>query len=321
MNFLLKFLQLFILFIGITLISFFIIHLAPGNVVDIQQNMSIKMTPEARAKLEKLYGLDRPVWQQYGDWFARMTRLDFGNSFMDNEPVLQKIKKALPITLGLNLLSLFLIFTIGVWLGVYGATHAGKIQDKIITFFSFAGFSLPSFWMALLLVSFFGVGLRWLPVSGLHSIFYENLKPAEKLLDTAKHLILPVFVGSFGGIAGVSRYARSSMLDVLKQNYIRTAWAKGLSRNRVLYHHALRNALLPIVTLVTLSIPGLIGGSVIAESIFSIPGMGRLFYNSIFTRDYPVIMGILVFGAILTLISNALADFVYRVVDPRIKKT
>jgi peptide/nickel transport system permease protein len=185
--------------------------------------------------------------------------------------------------------------------------------------FTFAGFSVPTFWLALLLMSFFGVRLGLLPVSGLHSLFYEEMPLWERGADMARHLILPLFVSSVTGLAGISRYMRSSMAQVLKQSYIRTARAKGLPENKIIYHHALKNALLPVITILGLSVPGLLGGSVIFETMFSIPGMGRLFFNSVFSRDYPVIMGILVLGAFLTLAGNALADLAYAYADPRIR--
>ena len=188
-----------------------------------------------------------------------------------------------------------------------------------MTVFVFTGFSVPTFWIALLAMIFFGVNLGWLPISGIQSIGAETLPFHERILDWIKHLILPVTIMSFAGLAGMSRYTRSSMLEVLRQDYIRTARAKGLPERVIITRHALRNALLPVVTLLGLAIPGLIGGSVIFESIFSIPGMGQLFYSSAMARDYPTIMGILIIGAILTLIGNLLADIAYFIVDPRIR--
>jgi peptide/nickel transport system permease protein len=183
----------------------------------------------------------------------------------------------------------------------------------------FLGFAWPSFWLALLLMILFGVNLGWLPISGLKSINAESFSRAGQLLDYAKHLLLPVLVSAFGGLAGMSRYVRSSMLEVIRQDYIRTARSKGLEESSVIYRHALRNALLPVITIIGLSIPGLIGGGVIFETIFSIPGMGQLFWTSAMSRDYPVIMGMLVFGASLTLIGNLIADIAYALSDPRIR--
>ncbi|MFA5324329.1 MAG: ABC transporter permease, partial [Smithella sp.] len=183
----------------------------------------------------------------------------------------------------------------------------------------FIGFAVPTFWLALLLMIFFGIHLGWLPISGLRSMNYEYLGAWDRLIDLAKHLVLPVFVSAFGGLAGLSRYMRANMLEVIRQDYIMTARAKGLSERDVIYRHALRNALLPAITILGLSIPGLIGGSVIFETIFAIPGMGQLFYMSVMARDYPSIMGILLIGAILTLLGNLIADVSYAVADPRIR--
>ncbi len=307
------------LFIGITFVSFLVIHLSPGSPVEAKAEFNPKMTLEAKEKLKILYGLDRPLHEQYWAWTRKIARFDLGNSFVDGEKVTAKIGKAIPVTLFLNLLTLFVILCAGVPLGVFGAVHEGSRTDRWLSFWTLAGFSIPTFWIALVLMSIFGVTLGLLPVSGLHSIHFDEMSALEKAVDLARHLVLPVFVASITGLAGISRYMRSSMITELKENYVRTARAKGLPEKKVLYRHALKNAALPIVTLLGLSVPGLLGGSVIFESIFSIPGMGRLFFNSVFTRDYPVIMGILVLGAFLTLLGNLLADMAYAIVDPRIQ--
>ena len=307
------------MFIGITFISFLIIHLAPGGPVDARSALNPKMTLQAREKLRELYGLNKPLVTQYIEWCSRLARLDFGNSFTDGAAVTEKIAATIPVTLGINLLSLCFIFAAGIPLGIFGAVHKDTAGDKTLSVLSFAAFSVPTFWLALLLVSFFGVTLGWLPVMGLHSLFYEEMPFSERWLDLAKHLVLPLFVSSVTGLAGISRYMRSSMAQALREPYIRTARAKGLPEKTVIYRHALKNALLPVITILGLSVPGLLGGSVIFETIFSIPGMGRLFYNSVFSRDYPVIMGILVLGAVLTLLGNALADLGYAIADPRIR--
>jgi len=307
------------LLLGITLISFFIIHLAPGKPVVLDQAMNPKVTLEARQRLEKLYGLDKPLPYQYFDWLKRLSRFDFGTSFSDNRPVLEKIAERIPLTLSINLISLFLIFLIAVPIGIKSALAPGKTFDKIMTVFVFIGFSLPTFWLALLLMDLVGVKLGWLPISGIKSLNFEYFNPLNKFFDLTKHLILPVFVSSITGLAGISRYMRSNMLEALKQPYIYTARAKGLSEHKVIYKHALRNAMLPIVTILGLSIPGLLGGSVIFESIFALPGIGRLFYEGVMMRDYPLIMAEVVLGAILTMIGNLIADISYAYVDPRIR--
>ena len=306
--------------IGITLISFFIIHLAPGKPTDILSELNPKITPEAREKLEKYYGLDKPIIVQYGIWIKRLVKLDFGESFStDKRPVWDKIKERLPITILINVLSLVLVILIAIPIGVSSATHQYSLYDKITTVVVFVGFAIPTFWLALLLMILFGIYLDWLPISGIKSLNYDSLSTVGKIRDMSSHLIMPVLLGAFGGLAGLSRYMRSNMLEVIRADYITTARAKGLSERAVIYKHAMRNALLPVITILGLSVPGLIGGSVIFETIFAIPGMGQLFYMSVMTRDYPLIMGILTIGAVLTLIGNLLADAGYAVADPRIR--
>ena len=306
--------------IGITLISFFIIHLAPGKPTDVLADLNPKMTPEARERLEKYYGLDKPIHIQYGMWLKRIVKLDFGDSFStDRRPVWTKIKERLPITILINSLALVLIFVIAIPIGVSSAVRPYSLYDKITTVVVFIGFAIPTFWLALLLMILLGVNLHWLPVSGLKSMGYEGFSTFGKIWDKMNHLILPVTLEAFGGLAGLSRYMRSNMLEVIRQDYITTARAKGLPETKVIYKHALRNALLPVITILGLSIPGLIGGSVIFENIFSIPGMGQLFFQAVMMRDYPVIMGILTIGAILTLVGNLLADIGYALADPRIR--
>ena len=306
--------------IGITLISFFIIHLAPGKPTDILSELNPKITPEAREKLEKYYGLDKPIIVQYGIWVKRLIKLDFGESFStDKRPVWDKIKERLPVTILINVLSLILVILIAIPIGVSSATHQYSLYDKITTVVVFVGFAIPTFWLALLLMILFGIYLDWLPISGIKSLNYDSLSTVGKIRDMSSHLIMPVLLGAFGGLAGLSRYMRSNMLEVIRADYITAARAKGLSERAVIYKHAMRNALLPVITILGLSVPGLIGGSVIFETIFAIPGMGQLFYMSVMTRDYPLIMGVLTIGAVLTLIGNLLADAGYAIADPRIR--
>ena len=316
-----RLLMLIPLMVGITLITFAVIHLAPGEPVEMQMAMNPKVGKEARERLTKFYGLDQPLHTQYLAWVGKLVRLDLGRSFSsDNRPVLDKIKERLPVTISLNVIALLLEFGLAIPIGILAATHRDTLLDKGITIFVFIGFAVPTFWLALLLMYFFGVKLNWLPISGLHTLGSENYGTLHYLWDLAKHLVMPVMVASFGSLAGLSRYMRSSMLNVISQDYITTARAKGLPERVVIYKHALRNALLPLITLAGFSIPGLIGGSVIFETIFAIPGMGQLFYQGVMSRDYPVVMGILVIGAFLTLIGNLIADVSYALADPRIRQ-
>ncbi len=316
-----RILMLIPLMLGITLITFTVIHLAPGEPVEMQVAMNPKVGKEARERLRKFYGLDKPLHEQYVTWVGKLARLDLGRSFSsDNRPVVDKIKERLPVTISLNIIALLLEFGLAIPIGIMAATHRDTWLDKGITVFVFVGFAVPTFWLALLLMYFFGVKLNLLPISGLHSLGSANFGTVQYLWDLAKHLIMPVMVASFGSLAGLSRYMRSTMLNVIGQDYITTARAKGLSERTVIYKHALRNALLPLITLLGFSIPGLIGGSVIFETIFAIPGMGQLFYQGAMSRDYPVVMGILVIGAFLTLIGNLVADVSYALADPRIRQ-
>ena len=307
------------LLLGITLISFFVMHLAPGKPSDLQTQLNIKVSLEARQRLEKLYGLDKPLGVQYLRWLGRFVALDFGRSFVDDRKVLDKILERIPVTLLIEVLALLLILGVAIPIGVHSAVREGSFFDRSMTVLVFLGFAMPTFWLALLLMSWLGVTWQVLPISGIVSLDHEFLPAWAKLVDGIRHLLLPVFVSAFGGLAGISRYMRSEMAGVLKQDYIRTARAKGLSESAVIYRHALRNAALPIVTILGLSLPGLIGGSVIFETIFAIPGAGRLFYDAVLSRDYSVIMGMLVIGSLLTLLGNLLADVGYAMVDPRIR--
>jgi len=307
------------LLLGITLISFAIIHLAPGKPTTLEQSLNPKISPEIRQRLEKLYGLDKPLSVQYVDWLNKISRFDFGRSFADNRPVVDKILERLPVTLAINIFSLLFILAVAIPIGIKSAVRPNQGFDKIMTVFVFIFFAAPTFWLALLLMNLFGIKLGWLPISGIKSLDFEYFNFWQKSVDLSWHFILPVFVSSIGGLAGISRYMRSSMIDALNQPYVYTARAKGLSEKQVIYKHALRNAVVPIVTILGLSLPGLLGGSVIFESIFALPGIGRLFYEAVMMRDYPLIMAEVVLGAILTMLGNLIADISYAYVDPRIR--
>ncbi|GAB6082091.1 ABC transporter permease [Desulfuromonas carbonis] len=308
------------LLLGITIISFTVIHLAPGEPTDLQTQLNPEVSVELRERLRAQYDLDQPLIVQYGKWLGRIVRLDFGDSFaQDHRPVARKIAERLPVTILINVLSIAAILACAIPIGILSATKRNSLFDRGTTVFVFIGFATPSFWLALLLMDYFGVRLGWLPIAGLKSLGHEYLGFWAGLADYGRHLILPVFISAFGGLAGFSRYMRSNMLEVIRQDYILTARAKGLGERAVIYRHALRNALLPVITILGLSVPGLIGGSVIFETIFAIPGMGKLFYDGVMMRDYPLIMGVLVIGAVLTLAGNLLADLGYALADPRIR--
>ncbi len=308
------------LLLGITLISFVVIHLAPGEPTDLQTQLNPEVSAELQQRLRAQYDLDQPLMVQYGKWLGRLVRLDFGDSFsQDRRPVTAKIAERLPVTILINVLSIGLILVVAVPIGILSAVRRNSHFDRLTTVFVFVGFATPSFWLALLLMDVLGVRYGLFPIVGLKSLGYDYLSWSGRVFDMAHHLVLPVFVSAFGGLAGFSRYMRANMLEVIRQDYILTARAKGLTEKAVICKHALRNALLPVITILGLSVPGLIGGSVIFETIFAIPGMGKLFYDGVMMRDYPLIMGILVIGAVLTLVGNLLADLGYALADPRIR--
>ncbi len=307
------------LVLGITIISFAIIHLAPGKPTTQQELMSPRISYEARARLEKLYDLDKPLHIQYIKWLNRIARLDLGTSIIDGRPAVDKIIERIPVTLTINILALILILAISVPLGIKAAGKPGSLFDKTTTVAVFVGFALPAFWVALLLMQLFSIKLGWLPISGIKSLDFEYFSWPKKILDLAHHLVLPVFVSAIGGLAGFSRYIRQNMVHALSQPFIITAKAKGLSQRQILYRHAFPNAALPLITILGLSVPGLLGGSIIFESIFALPGLGQLFYTAVMMRDYNLIMASVVLGAVLTMLGNLAADIAYAYADPRIR--
>lgn len=310
---------------GITVITFAVVHLTPGDPAELKVKMgemgqASPVTKEMIEQTRKLYGLDKPLYVQYGIWLKRLIRLDFGDSFKDSRPVIAKLKEHLPITLILNAISISLIYLIAVPLGVLSAIKRRSIVDDILTVILFVLYSLPSFFVALMLITFFAGGdyWDWLPAYGVHSEGAEEYGTLVWLLDFVWHLILPVICLTYGGLAYLSRMSRIGMLDVIRQDYIRTARAKGLSEKVVIMKHAFRNSLIPIVTLMAGLLPAMLGGSVIIEKIFSIRGMGLLTFDAILSRDYPVIMGLFTIASFLTLLGLLLSDILYALVDPRI---
>jgi peptide/nickel transport system permease protein len=257
---------------------------------------------------------------QFGQWFGMVLTLDFGESYSYHLPVLDLIKERLPISLQLSLISIFLTYIIAIPLGVFSATHQFKLSDKIITVILFILYSLPSFWLANMLILFTTGGdfPHIFPSRYLHSPGADSLPLIQYLLDWAWHLVLPITCLTYASFAYISRQMRVGMLDVIRQDFIRTARAKGLSEHTVIFKHALRNALIPTVTLLASLLPALLGGSVIIEEIFTIEGMGKLSFDAILNRDYPIINAIAFFSAFLTLLGMLLTDIAYVIVDPRI---
>jgi len=306
------------LLLGITLISFAMMHLAPGEPSVVGQQFNPKVSAQDIERMREYYGLNQPLYQQYWSWLKQLVVLDFGHSLSaDARPVLDKIMERLPVTLWVNGLAMLLIMLVAIPVGVFSAVHRDSLWDRGMTVLVFIGFAIPSFWLGLLLMLALGVNLAWLPISGIHDYDWQQMGAWQQAIDFLKHLLLPVFVSAIGGVAGMSRFMRSGMLEVIRADYIITARAMGYADRDIHYKLALKNAMLPIITLLGLSIPGLIGGSVIVEYLFSLPGMGRLFYEAILARDYTVVMGITVIGAVLTLMGNLLADLAYAWADPR----
>jgi len=305
---------------GITLVTFLVISLAPGDPVSLQQSgfLNANISQKAYEDMRRLYGLDKPLHVRYIIWVSRFMRFDFGNSFSDNRPVIEKIMEKLPATLILNIISMLLTIIIAIPAGILSSVKHKTMYDKISGLIFYMMYSVPSFWLALLLTTFFGLTLDLLPIYGMESDHSSSLDFFPRLLDRILHLILPVTCLTVGGFAYLSRFSRGVLLEVIRQDYIRTARAKGLTRKKVIFKHAFRNALIPLVTLFALMIPILVSGSVILEYIFNWPGIGQLYFNAIMSRDYPTIMGLSVISAILVLISNLVADLLYASIDPRI---
>ncbi len=296
----------------VSVIGFAVLHLAPGGPLA-QFALTPGLTQADLARISHQLGLDRPLPLQYWEWFRRMLTGDWGRSYRDNQPVLYVIGTHLFATFELMVSSTLIAVLLGTWVGVIGAIRRYSVFDYLATIGAMIALSIPTFWFGLVVIYIFSVNLAWLPAGNLYTIGNGSF------LDYVHHLIAPALVLALVTIAIWSRYMRSSMLEVGGQDYIRTARAKGLSERRVLIGHSLRNALLPMITIAGLQLPTLLSGALVTETVFTWPGMGRLFLDSIGYRDYPMVMGILMFSAVLVLLGNLLADFGYALADPRIR--
>jgi peptide/nickel transport system permease protein len=321
-------------FIGVTLIGFLVMRLAPGDPAELRAAGGLRGAGEAALSRDKRsavdealsqwraqYGLDRPLHVQYGVWLKNLFTLNFGESFKDNQPVWNKIVERVPVTVKLNVFSILLVYVVAIPLGIYSATYSNSLGDRVTTLIAFVLFAVPLIWAATMAIVFICGGdfLYLFPPAGLESLDYSTQWSFwQKFKDQAWHLFLPVVLLSYDGFAGLSRYMRSSMLEVLRQDYIQVARAKGLNERVVIFKHVLRNSLIPQVTLLASILPALLGGSVIIETIFSIPGLGQLGYESVLARDYPTVMALFSVSAILTLIGILISDLLLAVVDPRI---
>lgn len=314
-----RILQMIPLLIGISFLSFLIMQLAPGDptVVYIDPNKP-PPSQEDLARLRTELGMDDPLPIQYAHWLRNAVQGDLGFSLSGRRPVTDEIGERLPNTLLLGLASLVLTIVVSIPVGIASAVYRYTVFDYVITLISFIGLSVPGFVVALFLIQFFAVEQRWLPSTGMRDV-REDYEGWDAIRDVARHLILPALALSAASIARWARYQRSSLLEVLNQDYIRTARAKGARERRVLQVHALRNALLPMITLGGLSIPQLVSGAFIIEYVFGWPGMGRLAVNAALRRDYPIIMGVTMVSAIFIIIGNFLADLAYHWADPRIR--
>jgi peptide/nickel transport system permease protein len=303
---------------GIVVLVFLLLHLAPGSPVTAAGGESgRRFSQKAAQEMQRLYGLDRPLPERFAKWIGRVVRLDFGESFVDHRPVLERIDEALPYTLLLNGLALLLTLGIAVPMGVLSGGRPEGVLDTAAGALLFALYSLPAFWAALLLQSLFSVRLHWLPLYGVAS----DAAPAgwEGLGDRLAHLALPLVCLTYGSLAFFARLVRASVADVRQADYVLAARARGLSRRQALWRHAFRNALLPLITVLGLVLPGLLSGSVIVEKIFAWPGLGRLYFDSILARDYPVILALSLLGAVATLLLTLAADIAYAAADPRVR--
>ncbi|MBL3520361.1 ABC transporter permease [Arcobacter lanthieri] len=308
-----KLLYIIVMLFIISLISFIAINLAPNSFFA-SGELNPNITPEAIEQLKAIYGLDKPLYVQFFSWLINILQLDFGISFASGSKVKEEILSRIPITLTINIISMVLIFIISLYFGIKSAMKKNSFFDKFTNQLSLLSFSMPSFYLALILVLIFSIKFELFPIAGLHSI--SNDGSFTYYLDFAWHLCLPIFIIVFAGIGSLILYIRALTIEILKSDYIFFAKARGLNQKTILRYYILPNLYPPVITLLGLSLPGVIGGSVILETIFSIDGMGLLFYQSALSHDYPVIMGILIIGAFLTLIGNIFADLILLKLNP-----
>lgn len=309
-----RLLQLIPLLLVISFVSFGIYQLSPGDPVMAFIPREMMEHPEEIERVRRQLGLDKHWTIQYLRWMEKLAQGDLGRSMITGQPVADRFALAIPNTLKLTITAWLVAFTLSIIVGVVSATRRYSIIDQIVTIFSFAGLAIPGFFLGLLLMLLFSIKLRWLPSTGMYTVGMEG-----NFLDGLTHMIMPVIALSINDIAGTSRYVRSSLLEVLKMDYIRTARSKGLAERIVTYKHALRNSLMPVVTFLGLGMATFVGGSLVIENLFAWPGMGRVIIGAVFQKDYPMVMaGNLMFAA-LTVIGNMLADIMYAVVDPRVK--
>ena len=310
-----------ITFLGITVVTFTLIHAVPGDPIDFLASKSMKTirSPAQIAVLRHEYHLDEPLPVQFLYWFKGVVTLDFGRSFVDRRLVVDRIIEKMPRTFVLNSIAFLLAALIGLPVGLWSATRHGRLLERGSSVFFFLLYSLPTFWVALLLMEYFAVRLNVFPLFGMTSDGYATMTPAQQFADRARHFVLPVITLCYGEIAILSRFTKSALTEVIRQDFITTARAKGAGEKTVLLVHAFRNALIPLVTLLGLIVPSLISGSVIVETMFQWDGVGRLYFDAIFARDYPTVLALTVATAVVTLLASLAADILYAIADPRIR--
>jgi peptide/nickel transport system permease protein len=296
----------------ISLVTFGLIHAAPGGPAIL---MDPTLSAADREKMARGLGLDEPLPVQYGRWITNIGEGDLGRSISQKRPVLEMIMERLPATMELAGIGLLIAVIVGIPMGLLAALRSNSILDRLVQIVATLGVAIPGFWFAILLIILFSVQLGWLPSAGRFTIGDASI------IDRVRHLALPTLVIALYSLAQITFYTRSSMLEVLRADYIRTARTKGLSEHVVMYRHALKNGLIPVVTILGLMLPRLIGGAVITETVFAWPGIGRLAADAAFQRDYPLIMGITMIVSVVVIVSNFLTDFTYSLVDPRIRMT
>lgn len=308
-------------FLGITVVTFALIHSVPGDPVTFYLGIrGTQATPPAVvAAMRAEYRLDRPLPEQYASWLRGILTLDFGRSITARRPVGEILAQKLPATLVLNGVAFLLAAVIGVPIGLWSGARSDRLFDRGFAIVFFLLYSLPTFWIALLLIEFFSVRLGVLPLFGMSSDTYRDLDVAGKLADRFRHLVLPVSTLAYAQLAIFARFTRSAAREVIRQDFVTTARAKGAGEGAVVWRHAFRNALLPLITLLGLTVPWLLSGSVIVEDIFQWDGLGRLYFESIRARDYPVIMALTVVTAVATLLATLAADVLYALADPRVR--
>lgn len=308
-------------FLGITVATFALIHSVPGDPVTFYAGRGgIKsLRPEVLASIRAEFHLDRPLPEQYLYWLKGIVTFDFGSSVIDRRPVRSVVLEKMPATFQLNSVAFLIAALLGVPIGLWSASRSGRLTERASAVGFFLLYSLPSFWVALLLIQVFSVRLNWLPLFGMISDDYEFLNAAERFVDRLQHMVLPALTLTYAQLAIFARFSKSAVTEVIRQDYITAARAKGAGQARVMWRHAFRNALIPLITLLGLTIPYLLSGSVIVERIFQWDGIGLLYYNAILARDYPVVMALTVVTAVMTLLASVIADVLYVFADPRVR--